>query len=278
MKKRKIPWRQLVFLPVWLPAVLTVAALLFLLGFSLMASKEAASLWATGGMDFHILPRDFSLQSWRTVLHDTPAYLLHFWNSVWLALPTVAGSVLISALTGYGLSQLRFPGRRLCIMSMILIMLLPYQVTLTPNFILFDSLGLLESRWTVILSSVFHPLGMVAMTYFMGAVPRETLEAARMDGAGELRLFFRIALPQARGGVALLALYSFLEAWNLVEPVLVLIADAVKFPLSIALRSFAGVNPGILAACAVLLVIPALLIFAMTRQALTAGMRISQKE
>ena len=274
MKKRHVALLCLV----WLPVILTVTVLVFLLGLSFMAPAEGAALWEAGVSDFHILPEDFSIRNWKAVLYDTPAYLLHFWNSVWLSFPVVAGSVFISALTGYGLSQIPFKGKRLCLLTMIVMMLLPFQVTLTPSFILFDWLGLLGNRLAVILPNIFHPLGMVAMTYFMGAVPAETLEAARIDGAGELRLFFRVALPQAKGGIALLALYSFLDVWNLVEPVLVLIADTVKYPMSIALRSFSQANPGVLAACAVLLVLPALLIFAMTRQALTEGMRISSKE
>ena len=270
--------RQKLFYLAWLPVIMIGTILFFLLGLSFMAPSEASALWTTGISDFHVLPKDFSLQNWKTVLYSTPEYLLHFWNSVWLSFPTVAGSVFISALTGYGLSHIPFRGKRLCILAMVIVMLLPFQVTLTPNFILFDALGLIGNRLAVILPNIFHPLGMVAMTYFMSAIPIQTLEAARMDGAGELRLFFQIALPQAKGGIALLTLYSFLDIWNLVEPVLVLITDAVKYPLSIALRSFTKANPGVIAACAVLLVIPALLIFAMTRQALTEGMRISQKE
>ena len=262
----------------WIPVIAVCVMLMFVVGMSFMSSAEAGSLWAEGISAFHIVPRDFSIQSWKTVLYETPEYLLHFWNSVLLSIPVVAGSVFISALTGYGLALTSFRGKRLCIIVLVLLMLMPYQVTLSPNFILFNTMGLLGQRLTVILPSVFHPLGMVAMTYFMSGVPRKTLEAARLDGAGELVIFFKIAVPQAKGGIALLALYSFLDVWNLVEPVLVLIRDAVKYPMSIALRSFSNAQPGVIAACAVLLAVPALLVFAMLREALTEGMRIPGKE
>jgi len=121
-------------------------------------------------------------------------------------------------------------------------------------------------------------LGMVAMTYFMGSVSQETMEAARMDGASEWQLFARIAVPQVKGGIAILMLYSFLDAWNMVEPILVLIQDAFKYPLSIALRSFSDIQPGISAACSVLFVIPALLIFGMSREQLTEGLIAPKKE
>lgn len=262
----------------WFPVIALGILLLFVVGISFMEQTEASALWAQGMDAFHILPRDFSIANWKKVLFDTPEYLLYFWNSVRLSLPTVAGSVLVSAMTGYGLSLLSFRGKRLSILFLVLLMLLPYQVTLTPSFILFDAAGLLGSRLSVILTGIFHPLGMVAMTYFMSSVPRQTLEAARLDGANELRIFFQIVLPQTKGGIALIALYCFLDTWNLVEPALVLIRDAVKYPMSIALRSFSGVQPGVIAACAVLLAIPALLVFAMAREALTEGFRLPGKE
>lgn len=277
--RKRIKLRHLVLWGcTWIPVIAACTMLMFIVGMSFMSSAEAGSLWEEGISAFHIVPRNFSIQSWKTVLYETPEYLLHFWNSVWLSIPVVAGSVFVSALTGYGLALMSFRGKRICIMVLALLMLLPYQVTLSPNFILFDALGLLGSRLAVILPNIFHPLGMVAMTYFMGGVPQQTLEAARLDGAGELGIFFKIAIPQAKGGIALLALYSFLDVWNLVEPVLVLIRDAVKYPMSIALRSFSNAQPGVIAACAVLLAVPALLVFAMLREALTEGMRISGKE
>jgi len=257
---------------------MTLAILLFLLGASFMESSEAGSLWKDGISAFHILPRVFSIQSWKEILYRTPEYLLHFWNSVWIALPTVAGSVAISVMTGYGLAILRFRGKKLLILSLVLLMLLPYQVTLTPNFLVLDWLGLLNSRLSTILPGLFHPLGMVAMAYFMLAVPQETLEAAQVDGAGQWRCLFCIAIPQVKGGMAILALYNFLDAWNIVEPIIALLQDAALYPLSVALGGFSATHPGISAACSVLFVIPALLLFAMTREQLMEGLHIQKKE
>ncbi len=275
--KRKAANTALLILA-WIPVVITLTVLLFLLGASFMDSSEASSLWEDGISAFHILPRLFSIQSWKQILYNTPEYLLHFWNSVWIALPTVAGSVAISVLTGYGLAFLRFRGKKILLLGLILLMLLPYQVTLTPNFLVLDWLGLLNSRLATILPGMFHPLGMVAMAYFMLAVPQETLEAAQVDGAGQLRCFFYIALPQVKGGIAILTLYNFLDAWNVVEPIVALLQDTALYPLSVALSSFSAAQPGISAACSVLFVIPALLLFGMTREQLIDGLHIRKKE
>jgi len=261
----------------WIPAVITLSVLLFVVGASFMEASEVHDVWEDGLSAFHILPRVFSFQSWKEILYNTPEYLLRFWNSVWIALPVVVGSVAVSVLTGYGLAFLRFRGKKILILGLILLMLLPYQVTLTPNFLVLDWLGLLNSRWAVILPGIFHPLGMAAMTYFMLAVPPETLEAAQVDGAGQLQCFFRIALPQVKGGIAILILYNFLDAWNMVEPIVALLQDALLHPLSVALSGILAEQPGINAACSVLLVVPAILIFGMTREQLTDGLHIQKK-
>jgi len=112
----------------------------------------------------------------------------------------------------------------------------------------------------------------------MEAVPKETVEAARVDGAGEFRIFAQIVIPQVRGGVAILALYVFLDSWNLVEPILVLVQDAFKYPLSVALNAVSNTDVGIWAVCSVLFVIPALIIFGMTGEQLIDGLTVRKKE
>ena len=275
--KRKAANSALLILA-WIPVAVTLTILLFLLGASFMDPSEASRMWKEGPSTFHIIPRAFCIQSWKEILYRTPEYLLHFWNSVWITLPTVAGSVIVSSLTGFGLAFLRFRGKKILILGLILLMLLPYQVTLTPTFLVLDWLGLLNNRLAVILPGMFHPLGMVAMAYFMLAVPQETLDAAQVDGAGHWRCFFSVALPQVKGGIAILALYTFLDAWNMVEPIVALLQDTTLHPLSVALSGFASAHPGISAACSVMFVIPALLLFGMTREQLIDGLHIRKKE
>lgn len=262
----------------FIPIALTAIMLLFLIGASFMDSREIALLWEAGLSEFHILPIDFSLDSWAEVLLETPTYLLHFWNSVWLSFPLTILSVFVSALAGYGLAFTSFKGKNLCVVGLVVLMLLPYQVTLTPNFLVFDTLEMIGSRLTVILPGIFHPLGMVAMLYFMRSIPSEIMEAARLDGAGELRLFFRIALPQVRGGILLLTLYTFVDSWNLVEPVLVLIRNAMKYPLAIAIQEVGSIQPGVWAVCCILLAIPMIVAFTACRDVLVDGLMPPKKE
>ena len=260
------------------PIALTAVMLLFLIGVSFMDSREVQLLWQAGLTEFHILPVDFSIDNWWEVLLKVPNYLLHFWNSVWLSVPTTLASVFVSALTGYGLAFRNFRGKNFCVVGLVVLMLLPYQVTLSPNFLMFDTLKMIGSRLTVILPGIFHPLGIIAMLYFMRSIPKDIMEAARLDGAGELRLFFKIALPQVRGGILLLTLYNFVENWNLVEPVLVLIRQAVKYPLAIAIQEMGTIQPGVWAVCCILLAIPMIFVFTACRDVLVDGLMPPKKE
>lgn len=255
-----------------IPVLLVITLLLFLLGASFMDEEELRQLWENGLSKLHFLPSYFSLQSWKTILFRSPEYLLHFWNSVKISLPAVLGATIVSSAVGYGLTQIRFRGKRMCILLMVLLMLMPYQVTLTPNFLVMEYLGLLDSPLAIILPSIFHPLGMVAATYFMLSVPKETLDAARVDGAGPWQSYFYIALGQAKGGLAILALYLFLDSWNVVEPVFALLRDRAGYPLSVALNGFSEMQPGIRTACCILYILPALLIFGAVRELLLEGL------
>lgn len=277
-KKIKKTVLRLLYGLLCVPILLTVVMLLFLIGVSFMDSREAQLLWEAGISKFHILPVDFRMDSWSEVLLEIPTYLLHFWNSVWLSLPITLVSVFISTLTGYGLAFISFKGKNLCVVGLVVLMLLPYQVTLTPNFLVFDAFGMIGSRLTVILPGIFHPLGMVAMLYFMSSIPRDVMEAARLDGAGEFQLFFHIALPQVRGGILFLILYTFVDSWNLVEPVLVLVRKAAKYPLALAIQEMGTIQPGVWAVCCILLAIPMIFAFTACRDVLMGGLIPAKKE
>jgi len=256
----------------WLPVVLTVLILLFLLGASFMGQLEMKAITENGLSAFHILPEEFTLQGWKHILLDTPEQLIYFWNGVWVALPILAGNLCVSALAGYGLGCFQFRGKKVLLLVLVILMLLPYQVTLTPNFLVLDWMGLIGSRLAVILPGIFHPLGIVAMSYFMAAVPTDSLEAARLEGAGGFRIFCRIALPQTAGGIVILALYSLMDAWNTVEPVLVLVQDTTKYPLSVALRTITENQMEVSGATSVIYVLPILLVFGMACEKLVEGL------
>lgn len=125
----------------------------------------------------------FSVEPVYTVFLATPEYLLVFWRTLALCALIVVSQVVLSVLAGLGFAKYNFPGKGLCFFLLLVVMVLPLQVTLVPNFRILGTLGLLDTQWALVLPAMFAPLGTFLMTQSFRAVPDEILEAAQLDGA-----------------------------------------------------------------------------------------------
>ena len=143
----------------------------------------------------------FTLSYYYQVFLAQEQYLLRFWKSLGLCLCITAGQVVVSTLAGYGFAKCRFPGKNVLFFLLMVLMIMPLQVTLVPNYIMLDRLGLLDTYYALVLPMIFVPLGTFIMTQSFQAVPNEIIEAARLDGCGTLKLICRIAVPMNRAGL-----------------------------------------------------------------------------
>ncbi len=260
-------------------AFLTLIPFLFLLLCSFLPVEQAqAAFSGIGGSEgihsiehLSLIPSPVSVDQYGYILFQNPEMLYYFWNSIALALPSTVGTVLVSAMSGYGIAKFRFRGRGLLYFLYVLVMLLPPQITLVSSYIFFSGMGLLGNRLTIILPCVFAPFGAFLMVQFLEGVPDHTLEAGRLDGVGEWGLFWRIVLPQIRPGLASLAMLSLIECWNMIEQPLVLLHSETLYPLSVAFQYVGEKEIGIAFASAVFFMIPLLLLFGMVKEHLIAG-------
>lgn len=260
--------------------IATVAAVLFLLPVlftaanSLLPAGEAAARYspvvmpenagglARGGLHFVepvLLPGRLSVTQYRDFL-SSPAYLRMFWNSVALTVPAVLLHLLVSAAGAYGFFRLRGRRMELVFGACLLLMAIPAQVMVTPQYLFFRELGLEKSWWAVVLPAVFHPAGVCLLRLQLAGFPPECIDAARENGAGELQVFTRIVLPGLREGLMLLAVYTFAECWNGVEQAVVFL-HGYRLPLSVPLARLLREDIGILSAASVVYLAPVLLIF-----------------
>jgi multiple sugar transport system permease protein len=131
-----------------------------------------------------------TLEQYGKVLVSSPRYLAMFWNSVFMVVPIIIGQTLVAALAAYAFSKLQFRGREPLFLVYVLTMLMPFQVTLVPNYIMADKLGLLNSPNAIILPGIFSAFGVFMLRQFMLDIPYAYIEAAKMDGAGHLRIFY----------------------------------------------------------------------------------------
>ena len=211
--------------------------------------------------NLNIIPEMFTLEQFYQVFFRRPEYLLKFWNSVIIALPTVIGQVIVSALAAFAFAKLKFPFRDKLFFVYIVLLILPLQVTLVPNYIILDNMDLLNNFLAIILPGTFSAFGICLLRQSIKYIPDTSIEAARIDGASYFKIFTKIILPQIKGGLITLMLLSFIDNWNVVEQPLIYFDNSSMYPLSITMSDISDSDYGIIFACGVMFMIPAHIIY-----------------
>ncbi|WP_234442084.1 carbohydrate ABC transporter permease [Streptomyces sp. NRRL S-1448] len=252
---------------------LTPAAGLFI---SSLRSEEANA--NSGWWTALTAPGRLSLDNYAALLKDS-GIVQAFWNTVLISVPTTIAVVVIAALAGYAFAWMDFPGRDWIFLVVVAMLVVPVQIGLLPVAKLFGALGLFGSIPGVILFHTAYglPFAIFLLRNYFAEIPKEMLEAARMDGGGEWRIFSQLILPLGRPAIASLAIFQFLWVWNDML-VALLFADNESQPLTVALQSQMrqfGSNIGVLAPGAFLsLIVPLIVFFAFQRhfvQGIMAG-------
>lgn len=220
-----------------------------------------------------LLPSWPTLQPLLSLLLDTPEFFVMFWNSFKLVIPSLIGQLVLGAPAAWALSRFRFKGRKLLLTLYIILMLMPFQVTMVPNYLVADSLGLMDTIWAVILPFAASAYPVFIMSKSFDAVPRAMLEAAAIDGAGHFRTFFTIGLPLGVPGIVSAMVLGFLECWNAIEQPLVFLKDPAKQPLSLFMGTIVQENLGLAMTASLLMLLPAALIFLFGQKYLELGIQ-----
>lgn len=244
---------------------------IFIAASSLMDESEVIRSYVVGDMDFHIIPRSFSMNGYREVFLYTPSYLMKFWKSMLLSTVILAGQLVISCLGGYGFAKFNFKGKNVIFFFVIILMMMPLQVTLVPNYIVFERLGLIGSYASVILPGIFSTFGVFLLTQFFSSIPNSIIEAAKLDGANQIQILCRIIVPYAKSGVASLCILNFIDTWNMVEQPLIFLKDSTKYPLSVFLANVSRENLSISFVCGILAILPVFLLFLYLKDSLISG-------
>ena len=282
MKKRRTFGRVGMFLVCALFAVLFLMPTVLTVTNSFMSEAEIKSNYGmifsttSGGyvsekVNLKFIPDRVTLSQYFTGLVKSPEYLIKFWNSVILVVPIVIFQVAVACLAAYGFTRWNSRFHSAVFFFYVILMLMPYQVTLVPNYLVSDWLGLLNTRWAVILPGVFAPFSVFLLTKFMRRIPYAQIESARVDGAGEWEIFLHICLPQCRSAIYSIAILVFIDYWNMVEQPLILLQDADSQPLSVFLSSINSGEIGLAFAMATVYMIPTLLLFLHGEEYLVEG-------
>jgi multiple sugar transport system permease protein len=226
-------------------------------------------------VSFQLVPWQATLGQYKAVLIDQPAFLVLLGNSVKTTAPVVAGNLVVSMLAAYGFTVWKWRHKEAVFMAYVVVMLMPLQAVLVPNYIVAGFLGIEESYLAIILPGVFAPFGTFLLRQSMRALPKEYFEAARIDGAGDARAFLHVAAPLMKPGMAALAMLTFIEYWNLVEQAVIFIKDYTREPLSVYLSRIKSGNVALVFAASCVFMLPPLLFLLFGQENLEKGIELS---
>lgn len=263
----KLPRGLLLHVTLIVGAALTLTPLLWMLSASFMAPGEANQVPP------HLLPASPTLEHYRALFVRLDL-ARNFGNSFIVALLGTTVGVLLNAMAGYAFAKLRFPGREGVFRALVAALVIPAQVGMLPLFLLLQQLGLVNTLWGVALPSFASIFGIFMVRQFALAIPDDLIDAARLDGASEWRIFWTIVMPVLQPVLVTLALFTFLSSWNDFMWPLIVLSDSSRYTLPVALANLVGEHvqdTELMMAGAVLTVLPVLTLFLALQRFYTRG-------
>ena len=239
--------------------------------------KTRGSYDATKWLDILYAPAVFSLRQYYKIFIEDPTYLRLFCNSAMYAGAILLGQALVIPLTAYALSRFTFRGRDAIFFCILILMILPFQVTMAPSVMMLRWLGLMDTVWAVILPMCFSPFYIFLLRQFMVSIPNELLEAGMVDGVGAVRGFVHVILPVCKPILGAAAALSFADCWNMVEQPLVYLANRQDLrPLSVMFNQISTEGADVAFAGSALYILPTLLIYLYFQEDIVAGIQLSE--
>ncbi len=238
-------------------ALVAVGPLLWMASVSFMPTGEASTFPPP------LLPSKWTTANYHELFERT-GMASHFANSLGVSLAITLGSLLVNTLAGYAFAKLRFVGRERIFQVLLAALVIPAQVAMLPLFLLMKQLHLVNSFGGVILPALATVFGIFLVRQYARGIPDELLEAARIDGASEMRIFFQIVLPMLKPVLVTLTIFTFMCAWNDFMWPLIVLTDQEHYTLPVALASLSRehiMDVELMMAGAVITVIPVLLLF-----------------
>lgn len=209
------------------------------------------------------------------ILFQTPQFFVVFWNSMKIVCLILAGQFFVAVPAAWAFAVYPFRGRKWLFTLYIVLMLMPFQVTMLSNYLVLNRLELLNTHGAIILPAVFSAFPVFLIYRDFCSLPKGLIEAARIDGAGEWMIFGKIGLPLASGGILSAGVLGFLEYWSLIEQPMAFLEDQTLWPLSLYLPEIGPEQAGYSFVAAVITLIPAVFVFLAGREYLEQGITAS---
>lgn len=270
--------KRVVLLPVLLlPALFICIPVLILITGSVMGEGELNVYLAPVLMenrklaDWRLIPDYPTFSHYGRLLFMTPQFFVLFWNSVRLTGCILAGQLLVGVPAAWAFAVYRVKGGRALFDLYVVLMLLPFQVTMLSSYLVLNRLELINTHGAVILPAVFSAFPVFLCYNGFRGIPPQLFEAARIDGAGEAAIFVRLGLPLGRSGLLSSMVLGFLEYWNLMEQPMAFLQDKSLWPLSLYLPEITLDRAGSAFCASVITLIPAVFVFMFGQDYLEQG-------
>jgi multiple sugar transport system permease protein len=222
------------------------------------------------------VPTEWKVQNYLNLFQSNVPFATFLWNSLKISALVTAAQLLTCSMAGYAFAHLRFRGAKGLFPMLLTALMMPIQVTIIPTFLLMSSLNLIDTHWAVILPLATNAFGAFLMRQFFLTVPRELIEAARIDGANQFTIFWRVALPLAKPALAALAIITFTNTWNSYFLPLVFLNSWEKMTLPLGMFALSNVygsgNVSAIMAAVALAICPVLILFLVAQRQIVSGM------
>lgn len=261
--------------------MLMIFPCLVMMGGSLMGEGELKEVYGAvlgmggEGETVRLLPKYLTARPYVELLLDSPGFFVMFWNSVKQVLCILAGQMVIGFPAAWAFARYRFRGKRILFAAYMILMVMPFQVTMVSSYLVLDKLSLMDTHLAVILPGIFSTFPVFIMGKFFQAIPEAMIDAAKVDGANAFQIFVKIGLPLSRPGIASCLILNFLEYWNALEAPMTFLKTESKMPLSLYLPSITAVKAGVSFAASIIMLTPAVLVFLWGQEYLRQGIAAS---
>ncbi len=222
-------------------------------------------------VQMELLPVYPTLRPYVELLLDSPDFFVMFWNSVKQVVPILLGQVLVGMPAAWAFGRYRFTGRRILFLLYMILMIMPFQVTMVSSYLVLSNLSLMDTHLAIILPGVFSAFPVFIMQKFFHSIPDALVEAAMVDGAGQLKIFLHVGVPLGMPGIMASVLLNFLEYWNAIEAPMTFLKTKAKLPLSLYLPQITTDQVGSSFAASIVMMLPAVLIFLWGQEYLEQG-------
>ena len=273
--------KKIIFLILVILSLFMCFPVIFLIAGSFMGKAELTGHLAPvlgKGKDFvswGLLPKYPTIRSYVELLLDTPQFFVMFWNSVKIVFLSIAGQLVVGIAAAWGFARYNFRFKKILFTLYIVVMLMPFQVTMLSSYLVLDSFKMLDTHWSIILPAIFSTFSIFIMYRFFCNIPEAIIESARIDGASELKIFFKIGIPLGMPGIMSAVILQFLELWNLIEQPLTFLKDKSLWPLSIYLPNITLENSDIAFTASAVTLIAAIIVFFAGQSYLEQGIAAS---